>query len=243
MNKNTLISFVEKYNLNAAVEAVKFIVKDNVLKTTFVTEDKTLAGTITANKFTFEDSEFGIFDTTKFKNFLKALEEDITITLNKTDGVATSLTIADKNIEESFMLSDLSVIPNAPKIKEVKAYDLEIPITADFVSRFVKAKNVLSDVESFTLMMNKKGDKLELVIGWSSINSNRIKMEVGALAGKDKIEKPISFNANYFRDILTNNSDCTGAIFKVASVGISQIEFSNTDFVSTYYLIQKKLEG
>lgn len=243
MNKTTLLTYIEKYNLNGAVESVKLVVKDKSLSTTFISEDKSMAGSVVATKFDFEDCELGIFETAKFKNFLKVLEDDITLTLNKIDDVPVSMTLADTKMEVNFMLSDLSVIPSAPKVKEIKTFDVEIPIDADFVSRFVKAKNALPDVDSFTLMMNKKGDKLELVIGFSSINSNRIKLDVTAVKGKDKLDGPISFNANYFKDILSKNSDCTGAVLQIASAGISKLEFKNTDFNSTYYLIMKKIES
>ena len=91
--------------------------------------------------------------------------------------------------------------------------------------------------------MNKKGDKLELVIGFSTINSNRVKLDINTVKGKDKLEKPISFNANYLKEILSKNSDATGAILKVAAVGIAKLEFKTTDFESVYYLIQKQIES
>ena len=141
------------------------------------------------------------------------------------------------------MLSDPSVIPNPPKIKEVKEFDVEIPITDDFIDVFTKSKNSLPDVDSFTLMMNKKTDKLELVIGYSTVNSNRVKMDIKPTAGKDKVTKPISFNSNYFKDILNKNSEAVGAVFKVSAIGIATVTFSTTEFDATYYLIRKELEG
>jgi len=243
MNKSNIISFIERYNLNGVVESVKYTVKDKVLSTSFVSEDKSMAGSVTALAFDFEDAEFGIYETTKFKSFLKVLDDEISLKLNKVDDKPNSLTLADKNMEVSFMLSDLTIIPSAPTVKEVKSFDVEIPIDADFTARFVKAKNALPDVDSFTLLMNKKGDKLELIIGFSSINSNRIKLEVSASTGKDTLAKPISFNANYFRDILSKNADCTGAALKIAEAGIAKIEFGNTDFKTTYYLIKKQIES
>ena len=141
------------------------------------------------------------------------------------------------------MLSDLSVIPAAPKVKEIKSFDVEIPIDAAFVDRFVKAKSALPDIDSFTFLMNKKGDKIELVIGYASINSNRIKVEVAATAGKDKLEKPISFNANYFREILLKNTDSGNTVLKISALGIANISFTSPDFMSNYYLIKKEIEG
>ena len=243
MNKTKLLTFIEKYNLSGIVESVKLTTEKNVLKTSFVAEDKSMAGTVTLNDYKFEDSEIGIFETSKLKTFLKILEDEITLELVKIDDKPVSLTASDKNLEVNFMLSDLSVIPSAPKVKEIKSFDVELPIDSDFINRFIKAKNSLPDVDSFTLLMNKKGDKLELVIGFSTINSNRVKLDINTVKGKDKLEKPISFNANYLNEILSKNSDATGAILKVAAVGIAKLEFKTTDFESVYYLIQKQIES
>lgn len=242
MNKNTLITYLDKFHLNGVINSVKLTIKDNVLTTLFVSEDKSMAGSVTANKFEFENAELGVFETSKLKSFIKILDEDVTLTLNKIDDVPTSLTISDKTMEVNFMLSDLSVIPPAPKVKEIKDFEVEIPVTAEFANSFIKAKNALPDVDSFTFLMNKK-KALELVIGYASINSNRIKLGVSPTTGKDVLTKPISFNANYFKEILLKNADCTGAVLKIAEAGISVVEFSNIEFVSKYYLIQKQIES
>jgi hypothetical protein len=244
MNKNTLVTFIEKYNLQGAVESVKIVSDGKTLKTSFVTEDKTMAGSVTAKAFPLEECELSIFDTTKLKGFLKILDDDIKISLDKTDDdTLTGIFMSDDNTEVNFMLSDPSVIPAAPKVKEIKDFDVEIPIDESFIDRFTKAKNSLPEVDSFTLMMNKKGDKLELIIGYSSVNSNRVKVEIKPTPEKDKLDKPISFNANYFKDILNKNRESTGAVFKIASAGISQITFSTSEFDSNYYLIKKDIEA
>lgn len=243
MNKTTLNTFIEKYNLNGTIEAVKLVSDGKTIKTSFVSEDKTLAGSVTAKDFGLDAVELCVFDTAKFTKFLSILDNDITIVPEKIDDRLVSIKVADTVSEVSFMLSDPSVIPAAPKIKDVKEFQVEIPINADFISRFTKAKNSLPDVDSFTILTNKKGDKLEMIIGYSSVNSNRIKLEIVPTVGKDKLTKPISFNANHFREVLNKNRDSSGAIFKIAEAGISQISFSNDLFESNYYLIKKNIEA
>jgi hypothetical protein len=90
--------------------------------------------------------------------------------------------------------------------------------------------------------MNKK-DKMELVIGYSSVNTSRIKLDVSPISGKDKLEKPISFNANYFKEIISKSRGMGGIIFKVAVAGISNISFSSKEFDTSYYLIKKDIES
>ena len=243
MDKSKLLTFLEKYNLGGSVESVKIVSDGKTLKTAFVAEDKTLAGNVTLNSCDIEKSELGIFETAKIKTFLKILSDEIKIGLIKQDDRLVGLNLSDDNTEVNFVLSDLTVIPKAPAVKAPKDFDVEIPIDSDFIDRFVKAKNSLPDVDSFTLMMNKKGDALELVVGYASINSNRVKVSVKATAGKDKLDKPISFNANYFKEILLKNSEATGAVFKVAALGISNIKFETPDYVADYFLIKKEIEG
>jgi hypothetical protein len=243
MEKNKLLTFIEKYNLNGSIESVKIVADGKTLKTNFVAEDKTLAGNVELKSCDIAAAELAIFETARLKNFLKILNDNITITHTMQDTRLVGLKLADDETEVNFVLSDSSVIPKAPGVKAPKDFDVEIPIDADFVNRFVKAKNSLPDVNSFTLMMNKKGTELELVVGYSSINSNRVKLKVSAVAGKDKVNAPISFNANYFKEILLKNSDSTGAVLKIAEVGISSITFDNDDFTANYFLIKKEIEG
>ena len=243
MDKIKLLTFIEKYNLGGSVESVKIVADGKILKTNFVSEDKTLAGNVTLNSCDIEKSELGIFETAKLKTFLKILDDVMVVTLNKQDDRLVGLLLSDANTEVNFVLSDLSVIPKAPGVKSPKDFDVEIPVDADFIDRFVKAKNSLPDVDSFTLMMNKKGDKLELVIGFASINSNRVKVDIKPIAGKDKLTEPLSFNANYFKEILLRNQDTTGATLKVAAAGISNISFTTPDFEANYFLIKKNIEN
>jgi hypothetical protein len=136
------------------------------------------------------------------------------------------------------VLADVSVIPKVPSVSNVGNFDLEIELTDEFVERFVKAKNALADVSVFTLGLNGKGDKVELVIGEGDTNTNRIKLEVKPVDGKDKPAKAVSFNANYFKEILLKNRGTTGAVFKVNSAGLGSVNFKTDEYEASYYLIK-----
>lgn len=246
MNKSELTQFISLYSLGGLVSSVKWSVKGNVLSTTFAAEDRSMAGTINHANFTFEDCEFGIFNTEKFSAYLKVLEDEIEMALAKNDaGKPTALEFKDKSgTEISAMLSEPSVIPPAPKVKAIDAFNVEIPIDQVFISKYVRAKSALPDVDSVTFAMNKKGDKLEMIIGWAERSaSDRIKVEVKPIAGKDVLSRVMSFNADYLREILAKNSTATGAMLKIAEKGIAELAFSTPDFQSTYFLIEKKLKN
>lgn len=240
MNKADLIKFIELYNLGGFVPSVKLVSDGDSLKTSFVSDDRTLAGTVSVSSIKIEKGEYGIYDTAQLRKMLGVLEDNIEISVNKNDTRPVSLSITDNSTDSMYMLADLSVIPSAPKVKDIKTYDVEIPIDDTFIDKFTRAKNALSEVNTFTLLTNKK-DKLELVIGYSNIASNRIKIDVNAVSGKDKLAAPISFNADYLREVLNRNKGATGAVYKVASAGISNVSFKTNEYESSYYLIKKEI--
>lgn len=242
MNKAELSKFIELYNLNGTIDSVKIVSDGDSLKTSFVSEDKTLAGIVSLSTIKIEKGEYGIYDTGQLKKMIGVLEDNIEITVNKIDTRPISWGVSDGSTDSTVLLADLSVIPVAPKVKEIKTFDVEIPMDDAFIERYVRAKNALADAETFTLLTNKK-DKMELVIGYSGINTNRIKLDVAPVAGKDKLEKPISFNANYFKEIINKGKGLGGIIFKVSALGISNITFGNNDFSASYFLIKKEIDN
>lgn len=242
MTKSELNKFIDLYNLGGSIESVKIVSDGDSLKTSFVSDDKTLAGTVSFSSIKVDKGEYGIYDTAQFKKMVGVLDETINITVNKIDDRPISWNVSDGSVDSTILLADLSVIPVAPKIKEIKSYDVEIAMSDEFIDKYVRSKNALADADTFTLLTNKK-DKIELVIGYSNTNTSRIKLDVSAIAGKDKLDKPISFNANYFKEILSKSRGHGGVVYKVASAGISNLCFGNKDFEACYYLIKKEINN
>ncbi len=79
-----------------------------------------------------------------------------------------------------------------------------------------------------------------MIIGYSSINSNRIKLAINAVDGKDTVSKNINFNANHLKEILVANKDCTNANLKVSDAGLASVQFVCDDIISEYYLVEVK---
>jgi hypothetical protein len=242
MNKSELNKFIELYNLNGTIESVKIVSDGDGIKTNFVSDDRTLAGTVSFSSIKIDKGEYGIHDTAQFKKMISVLEDNINVSVNKIDERPISWSVSDGSTDSTVLLADLSIIPAAPKVKEIKSYEVEIPMDDNFIDKYIKAKGALPDAETFTLLMNKK-DKMELVIGYSNVNTSRIKLDVAAIAGKDKLEKSISFNANYFKEIVSKCRGMGGIVFKVAIAGISNISFSSKEFDASYYLIKKEIDN
>jgi uncharacterized protein YeeX (DUF496 family) len=242
MTKETLKTFINKYYLGGTVESVKWIANtsNKQLVTNAITEDKNVLLKVTLNNFSeLADGELGINDTSKLVKLLTVLTDEIKTEYNKSGEKISSIVFSDANTDVQYVTADLSVIPVAPPLKKVPPFTVEIPLDTDFISKFVTSKNALSDVFTFTLTMNKKS-KLEMIIGYSSMNSNRIKLAVNAVDGKDTITKNISFNANHFKEILVANKDCTNAHLKVSEAGLASVEFVCGDITAEYYLVEVK---
>lgn len=245
MNKVDLLKFIDLYNLGGNVEAVKIISDGKGVKTNFRTEDKTLAGNVSYPALVFEAGEYGINDTAQFKKMLSVLDDTIEVTPIKHEGEAISLSISDKNTESFCMLAKVAVIPGGMKIGEPKEYDVEIPITEDFIARFMKANNAVAEPNKttlFALTMNKK-DKLELVVGYSTLNSNRVRLEITPVPGKDRVQDVICFNSDYLREILSKNRGTSGAVLKVLEEGMAAISFTTPEYDAKYFMMKKTIES
>jgi hypothetical protein len=242
MKKQTINTFIDKYSLNGTIESVKWVVDsaNKQIKTASISDDKNvLSFVVIKDSAGLNDAEIGINDTAKLKKLLSVLNDEVNISFNMREDKIVSLSLTGESTDVQYVTADLSVIPKVPELKKLPPFNLEIPLTKEFVTTFVKAKNALSDVDTLTFTKDKK-DKLKLVIGFSSVNSNRISIDFKPTEGKDTLSKTIHFSAKYLKEILTSNNDCENAVLKISDAGIAHVEFNNDVFNSSYYLVEIK---
>ena len=242
MKKTTLNTFIDKYSLNGTIESVKWVVdsKNKVITTSSISDDSGVLSFVSIKDNAGLDSiEIGVNDTAKLKKLLTVLGDDVEIVPNKTNDKVTSLSIVCGATDVQYCTADLGVIPPVPPLKKLPPFNLEIPLTKEFVAIFIKAKSALNDIDVVTLSTDKKG-KIKMTIGYSNVNSNRINLDIKPVDGKDKLGKTLHFNAKYLKEILTSNSDCENAVLKVSDVGLAHVEFNNDMFTSNYYLVEIK---
>ncbi len=236
MEKQSLNRFVSKYNLAGLVESVKWESKDGSLTTSFISDDKSVLGSVTMKDFDSTDATFGVYDTTKLTKMLSVLGDDIEFSINDIDGKSVSLKFKDGSTSVNYMLADLSVIPNVPDLKQLPDFDTEIKLDSNFISKFIKAKGALADENNFTFTCT--GEKNgQIILGYSNINTNRIKIDVDCTCKKDKVD-PISFSANFLKEILVANKEATDATLKISSQGLAHISFQVDEYESNYYLVE-----
>ena len=232
MDKSKLVKFINKYYLGGNVNSVAINSDGNGLSTRFVSGDKSLLGEVKLNNYSITQADFGVYQTDALLKMLSVLDNDVSVDLVKAEDKAISLDAKDSGAKVRYMLSDLSVINTPPQLKQIPEFELLLNVDKTFISKFISGKGALPDVESFTIV---SGDKPEVIIGYSSIATNRVAVPVENQT--DNTIDNISFNANLFKDVLEANKECEAAVLEVSSEGLARITFNVGDYESTYYLV------
>jgi hypothetical protein len=234
MEKSKINRFVQKYTLAGLVESVKWETKDNTLRTSFISDDKSVLGSVSLENFNFQDSTLGIYDTSKLTKMIGVLDDDLEFNVSDIEGKAVSLKFNDKATSVNYMLADLSVIPSVPDLKQLPSFNVKITLDQTFINRFIRAKAALADENNFTFTC--KNNKGQIILGHSNINTNRISIDVDCECDGD-IE-PISFSATYLKEILVANKEASGATLNISTQGLSHIHFQVDEYTTDYYLVE-----
>ena len=185
------------------------------------------------SNFTFENTELGVYDTEQLSKLLSVLSDDVTYNVAKSNDTAIALEVNDQHSSVNFMLSDKSVINQPPALKQLPDFQVKIKVDRQFINRFISGKGALSDTETFTVLSD--GADTKVVIGYASINTNRVTIPVVTTESSEI--KNVSFNANLFKDVLVANKECESATLEVSEGGLARINFKVDDYDVTYYLV------
>jgi len=233
MQKSKLDKFIQKYNLGGNVNSVKWKSSGDSISTSFVTPDKSLLGNVKVDRFQFEDAELGVYQTDQLKSLINVLGDDVSLNLTKFGDKAVSLKVKNGPVSVDYVLSDLSVISDPPQMKRLPEFGTSIKLDSNFISTFIKGKGALSDIDTFSVVKNDDG--CDVVIGYSSTNTNRVNIPTDCETCD--VDKPVTFNANLFKEVLVANRECTSAILEVSTEGLARVNFKVDDFDSTYYIV------
>ena len=237
MNKSQLTNFINKYTLGGEIKSTKWVSKNDSLTTRFISGDKSVVGRVVLSKFKhLEPCELGVYNTGQLLSLLSVLGDDVDINLSRSGDKFISMELEDskRKTKSKYMLSDLSVIPTPPELKNLPStFELELKIDRYFIDTFISGKGALPDTDTFTIIA--KDNSAKVVIGFSNVATNRVTIPVECEEFSDT--EPISFNANMFANILTANKECEKAVLKVSSDGLATISFNIDDYKSQYFLV------
>jgi hypothetical protein len=243
IKKNLFDRFITKYNLNGSTERVTWVATKGTLTTKFMTDDKNAIGEVTLNEHVLDDGSYYVIETSQLKNLMGVLGEEISLKVQSTNGRTTGLLLSDGESKATFILaSDDSSIPKTPKPKvdfNQFPFQISIPIDKNFMERFNRAKGGLPDVTTFTVLCD--GKTVDIVLGYSTINTNRIALKVQG-STMSKID-PIDFHARSLRDIFTSNKEATAGTLDISTDGLLRVKLTQDDFTVSYYLPQVKVEN
>jgi hypothetical protein len=237
MNKTTINTFIQKYNLGGSVNSVKWTSDGTKLSTRFISGDKSLLGILELNRQSLPIFDVGVYDTAQLQKMLNVMMDSVDLTLTEVEGNPVAFHLTDANKSSDFVLAALGVIPDVPELKKLPEFDTLITLDASFIDSFIKSKSALADVDHFAVKPIDGG--VEFVIGYSDMNSNRISIKVPSSAVT--LEKEVNFNANLFSQILSCNKECSKAELQIAKSGLAHIEFKVDDFVAKYWLVAQQV--
>ena len=231
MEKVKFDGFINRYNLGGEVESVMVKSEGTNLSVRMISDDKTLLGDVSVSGADFPNGEFGIYTTSQLKGLLSVLDNTIEV-----EEVTGALKFSDKGTKMQYMLAAPSVIPAVPDLKALPPFNVEITLNDEFVNKFIKSKGALADADTFTFTC--KDNKGEIILGYSSINSNRISISVDCKCDGDV--DAIAFSAKYLKAILLANKGSNSSSLKISSQGLAHLNFVDGDYTSNYYLVEIK---
>jgi hypothetical protein len=232
MEKSKLQAFINRYYLAGNCEAVILKEDSDGINCELIDMDQTVVGKIQWKTTPFMKGSLGINHTGALTKMLGAVGENITIDVKDASGKNYAMKISEGNTQLTFMLADTTVIPAVPTINAEPDYVVTIPVNEEFISKFIKAKNALPDAKNFAIQV--QNGKIKFIINYTTVNADNISFEMDG--GSEAIE-PICFSADKLKEILVANRGDAGHLH-VSTEGLARINFSGTDFDSTYWLVQ-----
>jgi hypothetical protein len=232
MEKSKLQSFINRYYLAGNCEAVILKEDTSGINCELIDMDQTVVGKIQWKTTPFMKGSLGINHTGALTKMLSALGENINIDVKDAAGKNYAMKITEGNTQLTFMLADTTVIPAVPSINAEPDYVVTIPVNEEFITKFIKAKNALPDAKNFAIQV--QNGKIKFIINYSTVNADNISFEMDG--GTDAIE-PICFSADKLKEILVANRG-DGGHLHISTEGLARINFSGSDFDSTYWLVQ-----
>ena len=245
MKKETLETFMRRYTLGGEINKVKwkYTAQDKTLHTRAAADNRSFVADVVLSDFSdfgIDDVIICIGDTEKVKNMMSPFGEDINLSINKSGDRVLGFTVSDADCESYCTAADpTSIDPVAKNLQDIPEYHVVIPLTEEFLEKFLKARNALKDVASFSVGMNKKG-LFEVVIGYTTANSNRIRLTPTCDSVKNKIDAALSFPVKNVAEVFKANQDIADGKMSINSAGILQVYFKSPTYTCTYYQFANK---
>jgi hypothetical protein len=240
MEKQALVSIIDKYYLNGIGEKVKWTVKDNSVTIKTFSPTKDMVGVVTA-PFEFPDSEFVIFDTSKFLKLVGICNQFLTMDIQLEGKIATKLLIADSEYNLEYALANLMLAPNVNFTVSEFESDYEFDVDTELINNWIKAKKALnSDTTILKAYTDEDGvPKVNFTLGEPEGHSNKIQFEI-PISSLVVDSTTLKFNADYLKAIFDANYNATGKAY-VSNDGAMKLEFENEEGQKSSYIVLARI--
>ena len=237
INKKVISDIVSKYSLGNNIEKVKWVITDEKLIIHFINDSKNLVGYVDYRKeIGLKPGDYGIFNTSQLIKCLNILDGDILV-----DATTSKLNLADTNYDIKFNLADPAVIPNVPDVSNNEdEWSAKFDISDEFITRFVKSKDALSELDTFTIETRDGFDDLELIFTVGTNITNTIEFKVDNAVMNHTFEA-LPFDSNLMKEILKANKDYHSGEIRINKKGLLDAHFHcGNDLYTGYYLVRKQ---
>ena len=236
ISKKVISDIVSKYSLGNNIEKVKWVITDDKFHINFINDSKNLVGYIDYRKeIGLKPGDYGIFNTSQLIKCLNILDGDILV-----DATTSKLNLADTNYDIKFNLADPAVIPNVPDINDSDDWSAKFEISDEFITRFVKSKDALSELDTFTIETRDGFDDLELIFTVGTNITNTIEFKVDNAVMNHTFEA-LPFDSNLMKEILKANRDYHSGEIRINKKGLLDAHLHcGNDLYTGYYLVRKQ---
>jgi hypothetical protein len=240
MEKQSFVSLIDKYYLNGVGEKVRWSVKDGVATIKTFSATKDMVGVVTG-AVELVDSEFVIFDTSKFLKLVGICNQFLTTDIQFQGNIATKLLVADNEYNLEYALANLMLAPQVNFTVEEFESDYSFSITNEFIGKWIKAKKALgSEFCTIDLTTKDTGNVINFTLGEPEGHSNKIEFEEVPLESKNTIHTALQFNAEYLKSIFDANYGAAGTMW-VSNEGAMKLDFESEDGQKSSYIILAKI--
>ena len=234
INKKVISDIVSKYSLGNSIEKVKWIITDEKFICHFINDSKNLVGYVDYRKeIGLKKGDYGIFNTSQLIKCLNILDGDILV-----DATTSKLNMADTNYDIKFNLADPAVIPNVPDVSsDSDEWSVVFEANDEFITRFVKSKDALSELDTFTVETREGFNGEELVFTVGTNITNTIEFTVDATINESF--EAVPFDSNLMKEILKANRDYHSGEIRINKKGLLDAHFHcGDDLYTGYYLVR-----
>ena len=236
ISKKVISDIVSKYSLGNNIEKVKWVITDDKFTINFINDSKNLVGYVEYRKdIGLKKGDYGIFNTSQLIKCLNILDGDILV-----DATTSKLNMADTNYDIKFNLADPAVIPNVPSIDDSDEWSVSFSVSDEFITRFVKSKDALSELDTFTVETRDgfNGEELVFTVGTNITNTIEFTVENAVI---NESFEAVPFDSNLLKEILKANRTYHSGEIRINKKGLLDAHLHHGDNLYTgYYLVRRQ---